>query len=115
MRVGHLFSQGTADSNEIWIDVALENEGKTIGRSGGLDEGKEVDPWSHFLNVYMLDKDGNRIDRRNAQDIFTPLYNNQMPPGTGQVVHYRFKVPEDAKGEIDVSVKLSTENSTPST
>jgi len=106
MRVGHLFSQGTADSNEIWIDVALENGGKTIGRSGGLGEGKEVDPWSHFLNMYMLDKDGNRIDRRNAQDIFTPLYNNQMPPGTGQVVHYRFKVPEDAKGEIDVSVKL---------
>ena len=106
MRVGHLFSQGTADSNEIWIDVALENGGKTIGRSGGLGEGKEVDPWSHFLNVYMLDKDGNRIDRRNAQDIFTPLYNNQMPPGTGQVVHYRYKVPEDAKGEIDVSVKL---------
>ena len=29
-----------------------------------------------------------------------------MPPGTGQVVHYRFKVPEDAKGEIDVAVKL---------
>ena len=106
MKVGHLFSQGTADSNEIWIDVALENDGKTIGRSGGLGEGKEVDPWSHFLNVYMLDKDGNRIDRRNAQDIFTPLYNNQMPPGTGQVVHYRFKVPEDAKGEIDVAVKL---------
>ena len=106
MRVGHLFSQGTVDSNEIWIDVALENGGKTIGRSGGLGEGKEVDPWSHFLNVYMLDKDGNRIDRRNAQDIFTPLYNNQMPPGTGQVVHYRFKVPEDANGEIDVSVKL---------
>ena len=106
MRVGHLFSQGTVDSNEIWIDVALENDGKTIGRSGGLGEGKEVDPWSHFLNVFMLDKDGNRIDRRNAQDIFTPLYNHQMPPGTGQVVHYRFKVPEDAKGEIDVAVKL---------
>ena len=106
MRVGHLFSQGTVDSNEIWIDVALENGGKIIGRSGGLGEGKEVDPWSHFLNVYMLDKDGNRIDRRNAQDIFTPLYNNQMPPGTGQVVHYRFNVPEDAKGEIDVAVKL---------
>ena len=106
MRVGHLFSQGTVDSNEIWIDVAMENGGKTIGRSGGLGEGKEVDQWSHFLNVYLLDKDGNRIDRRNAQDIFTPLYNNQMPPGTGQVVHYRFKLPEDAEGEIDVSVKL---------
>ena len=106
MQVGHLFSQGTVDSNEIWIDVALENGGKTIGRSGALGEGREVDPWSHFLNVYMLDKNGNRIDRRNAQDIFTPLYDNQMPPGTGQVVHYRFKVPQDAKGELNVSVKL---------
>ena len=107
MKVGHLFSQGTADSNEIWIDVAMENEGKTIGKSGGLGKGLEVDPWSHFLNVYMLDKDGNRIDRRNASDIFTPLYNNQMPPGTGQVVHYSFQVPEDTEGEIDVSVKLN--------
>lgn len=107
MKVGHLFSQGTADSNEIWIDVAMENDGKTIGKSGGLGKGREVDPWSHFLNVYMLDKDGNRIDRRNASDIFTPLYNNQMPPGTGQVVHYSFQVPEDTEGEIDVSVKLN--------
>jgi hypothetical protein len=31
-----------------------------------------VDPWSHFVNVYMLDREGNRIDRRNPQDIFTP-------------------------------------------
>ena len=107
MKVGHLFSQGTVDSNEIWVDVTLENNGKNIGRSGGLGKGKEVDPWSHFINVYMLDKDGNRIDRRNASDIFTPLYNNQMPPGSGQVVHYLFKVPEDTEGEIDVTVKLN--------
>ena len=30
-----------------------------------------------------------------------------MPPGTGQVVHYSFQVPEDTEGEIDVSVKLN--------
>ena len=32
----------------------------------------------------MLDRDGNRIDRRNPQDIFMPLYNHQIPPGAGQ-------------------------------
>ena len=36
----------------------------------------------------MLDRDGNRIDRRNPQDIFTPLYNHQIPPGAADVVHY---------------------------
>ena len=65
---------------------------------GGLDpeKGNEVDRWSHFVNVYMLDREGNRIDRRNPQDIFTPLYNNQIPPGAAQVVHYSLRVPEDA-------------------
>ena len=106
MKVGHLFSQGTTDSNEIWVDVSMSSGGKTIGRSGGLGARNEVDPWSHFVNVYMLDKDGNRIDRRNGQDIVTPLYNHQMPPGTGQVVHYLFEVPQETSGPIDVEASL---------
>lgn len=84
LKVGHIFTQGTADSNEIWMDVTLiegakyndageRTDGKIIGRSGGMDEHNQVDPWSHFINIFMLDKNGNRIDRRNAQDIFTPL------------------------------------------
>jgi tetratricopeptide (TPR) repeat protein len=55
----------------------------------------------------MLDKDGNRIDRRNAQDIFTPLYNNQIPPGAGFVVHYAFTVPEDLDRALTFEVKLN--------
>ena len=51
-------------------------------------------PYSHFINVYMLDRDGNRIDRRNPQDIFVPLYNKQIPPGAGQVVHFGLEVPD---------------------
>jgi tetratricopeptide (TPR) repeat protein len=65
-----------------------------------------VDPWSHFINIYMLDRDGNRIDRRNPQDIFTPLYNNQIPPGAGQVVHYSFTVPPDQRAPLTLDVKL---------
>jgi tetratricopeptide (TPR) repeat protein len=54
----------------------------------------------------MLDKNGNRIDRRNPQDIFTPLYNHQIPPGAGQVVHYEFIVPEDQRQPLEVEVAL---------
>ena len=80
---------------------------KVIGRSGGLGPYNEVDPWSHFVNVYMLDRDGNRIDRRNPQDIFTPLYNHQIPPGAAQVVHYEFTVPGRCRREpLTVEVKL---------
>jgi tetratricopeptide (TPR) repeat protein len=54
----------------------------------------------------MLDREGNRIDRRNPQDIFTPLYNHQIPPGAGQAVHFQFTVPEDQVGPLEVEVAL---------
>ncbi len=106
LKMGHPLTQGTVDSNELWLDVEVLSNGKVVGRSGGMSEDREVDPWSHFVNVFMLDRNGNRIDRRNAQDIFTPLYNHQIPPGAGQTVHYRLDVPEDLTGPLEVKVKL---------
>jgi tetratricopeptide (TPR) repeat protein len=106
VKMGHPFTQGTVDSNEVWVDALATNGSNVVGRSGGMGEKNEVDPWSHFVNVYMLDRDGNRIDRRNPQDIFTPLYNNQIPPGAGQVVHYSITVPPDQKRPLAVEVKL---------
>jgi tetratricopeptide (TPR) repeat protein len=106
LKVGHQFTQGTADSNEVWVDAKLASAGRTVGRSGGLGVCNEVDPWAHFVNVYMLDREGNRIDRRNPQDIFTPLYNHQIPPGAGQVVHYEFVVPENQVAPLELDVKL---------
>ena len=108
LKLGHLFTQGTVDSNEVWLDVKVTSGNRVIGRSGAIDPdlNNEVDPWSHFVNVFMLDKDGNRIDRRNAQDIFTPLYNNQIPPGAGQTVHYELRIPEDVTDPVKVELKL---------
>jgi tetratricopeptide (TPR) repeat protein len=108
LKMGHLFTQGTVDSNEVWLDVKVTAGDRVIGRSGGIDPARqnEVDPWSHFVNVFMLDSHGNRIDRRNAEDIFTPLYNHQIPPGAGQTVHYGFELPEDVDAPVTVEVKL---------
>ncbi|QDT07362.1 hypothetical protein K227x_57890 [Rubripirellula lacrimiformis] len=108
LKLGHLFSQGTVDSNEIWLEVTVTSGDRVIGRSGARDASKrnEVDPWSHFINVFMLDKDGNRIDRRNPEDIFTPLYDHQIPPGAAQTVHYEMEIPEDVTDPVKVEVKL---------
>ncbi len=106
MELGHHFTQGTADSNEVWMDVTLSSGGRFIGRSGGLGEDGEVDPWSHFVNAYVLDREGNRIDRRNPEDIYTTLYDHQIPPGAGDTVHYRFRVPENAAAPVEVDVKI---------
>jgi len=107
MKLGHVFTQGTADSNEVWLDVAAASGGRFIGRSGGLDRGSgEVDPWSHFVNAYVIDHDGNRIDRRNPEHIFTALYNHQIPPGAADSVHFVLHVPEDAGPDITLEAHL---------
>lgn len=106
LKLGHHFTQGTVDSNEVWLDVVVRSGDRIIGRSGQLDESGHVNPWSHFVNVFMLDRNGNRIDRRNAQDIFVPLYNHQIPPGAGQTVHYGLELPESLTESITVEVAL---------
>ncbi len=104
---GHVFTQGTSDSNEVWVELEARVGDRVVGRSGAIDEKGFVDPWAHFLNSLILDRSGHRIDRRNVQDIFVPLYSHMMPPGTGQVVHYLLRVPKDLEGVMDITVKVN--------
>ncbi len=106
LKLGHPFTQGTTDSNEVWLDIVVRSGDHILGRSGGMNDERNVDPWSHFVNNFVIDREGNRINRRNPQDIFTVLYNHQIPPGAGQTVHYGFTVPEDVSEPITVEAKL---------
>ncbi|HXV76484.1 MAG TPA: multiheme c-type cytochrome [Candidatus Polarisedimenticolaceae bacterium] len=107
VKIGHLFTQGTVDSNEVWMDVRASNAERVIGHSGWRDaRDNSVDPESHFVNAFVIDRQGDRINRRNAEDIFIALYNNQIPPGAADVVHYRLRVPRDARGSIAIEAKL---------
>jgi tetratricopeptide (TPR) repeat protein len=107
LKLGHPFTQGTADSNEVWVDLAARSGDRVIGRSGGRDPATgDVDPWSHFVNAYVIDREGNRIDRRNPEDIFVPLYNHQIPPGAADVIHYVLRVPTDAGPTVEVTAQL---------
>ena len=105
--LGHPLTQGTVDSNEVWVELTAKADGRILGRSGGIGPDGTVDLYSHFINVYMLDRHGNRVDRRNPQDIFVPLYNKQVPPGAGQVVHFGLDVPRDVKGPITLEAKVN--------
>ncbi len=106
VKMGHPFTQGTSDSNQVWLDIRVLSEGEVIGRSGGMDADNRVDPWSHFVNSYVLDRNGQRIDQRNAEDIFVALYNHQIPPGAADSVHYILDLPGDLSGPVTVEARL---------
>ncbi|RIK76928.1 MAG: hypothetical protein DCC68_18380 [Planctomycetota bacterium] len=109
LHVGHAFTQGTTDSNEVWVEFSASCGGRSIGLSGGLDgpgDSGQVDRWAHFVNTLVLDRHGNRINRHNPQDIYATVYDHQIPPGAAQVVHYSLQVPDDAGGPIELRVRL---------
>ena len=106
VKMGHPFTQGTTDSNEPWLDVTVTAGDRVIGRSGRIDEAGDVDPWAHFINSYVLDRHGDRIERRNVPDIFVSLYNHQIPPGASDVVHYLLQIPADVSEPVHVEIKL---------
>ena len=107
LKLGHAFTQGKADSNEVWLEVTMSSAETTLGQSGGLDpDDGALDVWAHRVNAYVLDRDGKRIDRRNPEQIFTTLYNHQIPPGAADVVHYRFEVPVQIRSSITLQAKL---------
>ncbi|WP_397569780.1 multiheme c-type cytochrome [Schlesneria sp. T3-172] len=106
LKIGHHFSQGTVDSNEIWVSVEVFSGNELIAQSGHVDESGSVDEHAYFIRNYVVDRDGNQISRRNPQDIYTTLYDHQIPPGAAQVIHYRLEVPAALEGPITVKIKL---------
>lgn len=104
--VGHHLTQGTADSNELWLEVRVSSGDELIAHSGRIDADGHVDRDAHFVNAWVLDRDGRRINRRNPQDIFTVLYNHQVPPGSAQLVRHRLELPDELPGLVSVEVSL---------
>ena len=97
--VGHIFPAGTLDSNEGWLEVQiLDPGGKVLARSGGLLPDLTLSPESHTYGATIIDREGRRIDRRNAKDIFTPAQVNVVPPGAADLARYRLEVPAGLAG-----------------
>lgn len=107
LTLGHKFTEGTSDSNQVWLEIEVWNDETLLASSGLLNEQGEVDPNTHFVNAYVLDRFGNRIAERNAEDIFTKLYDHQIAPGSASVVHYRLDVPADLTGSLRVQATLN--------
>ena len=106
LKLGHPLTQGTADSNEVWLELRILSGDRVLAESGMIDPSGVVDPWAKFLNAWLLDKDGQRIEQRNPEDIFVALYNHQIPPGAAELTHYAFTVPEDVGPEIRIEARV---------
>src|SRR5439155_4263050 len=65
-----------------------------------------VDQAAEFYRVYWVRRDGTRFVSRVANDLYTQIYNNRINPGSADVVRYRFRVPEGARGVLSMKATL---------
>jgi tetratricopeptide (TPR) repeat protein len=109
-KIGHFFPGGTVDSFDVWLEVqACDARGKIIFWNGRVEDNGRgpVDPGAHFYRSYLLDAEGNEINKRNAFQARSVLYVRLIPPGAADVAHYLLRIPKDAVGPISVSAKLN--------
>lgn len=106
--IGHSFPGGTIDSNEPWLEVVgSDKSGNIMFSSGQLQSDKTVDPSAHFFRGVLLDGQGEFILKRNPHEWRTTLYNNSIPPGSADVVHYTWSVPAVFEDNITLAAVLN--------
>jgi Flp pilus assembly protein TadD len=109
-KIGHFFPAGTVDSFDVWLEFSAHDaKGRILASSGAVaDNGRgPVDPSAHFYRSYLLDGEGNAINKRNAWQARSVFYVRLIPPGAADTIHYRVDIPKDAEGPISIEAKLN--------
>jgi tetratricopeptide (TPR) repeat protein len=100
LNVGHTFPGGTNDSNQAWIEVTTDGDyaAGTLGDDGRVAENTRI------YNAVFVDREGRRIDMRNAQDLVAPVYVAVIPPGTADLSRYGIALSE--LGDLDAGATV---------
>jgi tetratricopeptide (TPR) repeat protein len=105
-KLGHQYTNGTADSNETWVAFSAESQGRKLVESGTLGADGRLDEAADRLSQLVLDHAGQPMDRRQPPDIHTGLYNNGIGPGADRLVRYSLRVPRDARGAVTLTAAV---------
>ncbi len=106
-KVGHSFPTGTADSNQIWLEVEVRDaKGKLLGKSGALDADKELGNEAHTFGVLQLDATGKPALFRDAHRFVAAGFDTTIPPKDARVVRYALDVPLDVAQPVSVRARV---------
>ncbi len=107
-KIGHFFPGGTVDAFDVWLELeGRDASGRTFFHSGHVEEDGSIDRGAHFYRSYMLDGEGNPINKRNAWQARSVLYVRLIPPGAADTVHYRVDLPKDVQGPVTFHARLN--------
>ena len=108
-KIGHFFPGGTVDGFDVWVEFqAKDAKGRILSWSGKLEDGTGyVEKGAHMYRAFVIDADGNQINKRNLWQGRSTLYVRLIPPGAADTVHYLVDIPKDVEGPITLEAKLN--------
>lgn len=103
---GHKLPTGLTEARQVWLDVDVRDEkGKTIFRSGAMDEGGYIDHDAAIYHTIFGDPEGKPTEKVWLADRI--LIDNRIPPKGHSIENYTFVIPPDTEGRLLISVKLN--------
>ncbi len=95
-RVGHRFPGGTPDSQDTWIEIAIEDaQGRRVAQAGADEERTGVDPSAHRFRALLADEHGHAVLERQANRFRAVVFNHTITPRDAVAVQYTLAVPAD--------------------
>ncbi len=105
--VGHFFPTELRDFFEPWVEFTVQDAtGRAIYRSGFIQPDGEVDRRAHIFQSVQVTEQGNWVRRHNIWDTRGKAYDNFIPPGRSELVRYQFRIPQDARGPLQVTARV---------
>ena len=95
-RAAHSFPPELRDLYEPWVEFeAIDDKGNSIYHSGFIKPDKTLDEKAHVYKSVLLNADSKMITRHQMWQSAIKAYDNFLPSGRGDIVRYRFRLPEN--------------------
>ncbi len=93
-RVGHRFPGGTADAQDTWIEVTVDDaRGRRVAEAGTTQEATGADPTAHVLRALLAGGYGVPLFGREVNHFEALVANHTVRPRDAEVVELAFDAP----------------------
>lgn len=105
--IGHSFPPELRDFYEAYVEFIVSNEkGKALYHSGFLQPNGYLDESAHNYKTYLVKADGTYNDKHHIWKSRVFAQNNLIQSGRSDLARYRFRVPADITGALQLTVRL---------
>ncbi len=105
--IGHSFVPEQRDFYEGWVNFTVKDgSGKTLAESGYLQPDGNLDTSAHSFTNRIINKQGQFNDLHQIWHNRVLAYNNTIQSGRSQLVRYRFHLPGDVQGPIQITATV---------